>query len=146
MKKLDQKQIQNLVIVIVLMGVSFYAGTQFPSKKIGSNQFNMQGKQGMTRQFNPNNGGGMTSGEIISKDAQSISVKLRDGGSKIIFFSTSTAITKGTQGTADDLVVGSQVMAVGTQNQDGSVTAKTIQLRNDMPIGQNPPDSNNFPQ
>lgn len=102
----------------------------------------MQGKQGgANRQFNPNNGG-MVGGEIVSKDGQSLSIKLKDGGSRIILFSTSTAITKGTQGSLDDLAVGSQVMAVGTQNKDGSITAKTIQLRNDMPIGQDTPQPN----
>lgn len=137
MKKLDQKQIQNIAIVLVLMGVSFYAGTNFPSKKSFGNPA-LQGKQsGTNRQFNPNNGG-MVGGEIISKDDQSLSIKLRDGGSRIILFSTSTSVTKGTQGSIDDLTIGSQVTAVGTQNKDGSITAKTIQLRNDM-LGQDIP-------
>ena len=136
MKKLDKKQTINLIIVLVLMGVSFYIGTQFPAKKMWNNQFAMQGKQGSVKQFNPNNGG-MISGEVISKDEQSISIKLRDGGSKIILFSTSTVITKGSQGGIDDLTIGSQIMAVGSQNKDGSITARNIHLRNDILPDQN---------
>jgi len=81
-------------------------------------------------------GGGMVNGQIIGEDAQSITVKLRDGGSKIVFFSDATDISKYTAGTAADLVNGKNVMASGTTNADGSVTATIIQLRPDnAPFG-----------
>src|SRR3989338_5136266 len=72
--------------------------------------------------------GGFTAGEIIAKDDKSVTVKLRDGGSKIIFFSDSTEISKSAEGTSSDLEVGKSITVNGVANSEGSVTAETIQL------------------
>ncbi len=74
-------------------------------------------------------GGGFTTGEIISKDYQSITVKLPNGGSKIVFLSDSTSISKMTDGTKADLEVGKQITVNGSANSDGSITAQSVQLR-----------------
>jgi hypothetical protein len=71
---------------------------------------------------------GKTVGEIISQDNSSLTIKLRDGGSKIVFFSADTKISKMDAGSLADLKIGESVMANGTANADGSVTAATIQL------------------
>jgi hypothetical protein len=54
---------------------------------------------------------------------------MQDGSSKIVYFSDSTMIGKSTQGAASDLNTGEQVMANGTSNPDGSITAQNIQIR-----------------
>ena len=75
------------------------------------------------------NGGGFHAGEIVSKDAAGLTLKLMDGGSKIVIFTSSTHIGKMSDGTIDDLKTGTNVMVNGIVNTDGSVTATNIQLR-----------------
>jgi len=74
-------------------------------------------------------GANFIGGEIIAKDDKSVTVKLPDGGSKILFFSASTEITKSVAGSSEDLQIGQTISANGETNDDGSVNAKTIQLR-----------------
>jgi hypothetical protein len=74
-------------------------------------------------------GAGFVSGEVISKDDTSVTVKDRSGGSKIIFLAESTEVTKSAEGAIGDLAVGTSVIANGKTNPDGSITATTVQIR-----------------
>jgi len=67
-------------------------------------------------------------GEIISSDDKSITVKLTDGGSKIVILSDNTEINQAANATKDDLKAGEKVAVFGQENSDGSVTAQSIQL------------------
>jgi hypothetical protein len=139
-----KKNIIIAVIVIVIAAGSFFGGMKYQQSKVaGSTSGNARNfgnltqeqRQQLGRNGNGGPGGGMvsgggfSSGEILSNDNKSITLKLVDGGSKIIFFSDSTEISKNATGTSADLVAGKTVMVSGTTNQDGSITAKTIQLR-----------------
>ena len=73
-------------------------------------------------------GGGFVSGEILSVDAESMTIKLPDGGSKLVFFSEVSKINKMTEGSSADLTTGTTITVTGTSNDDGSVTASTIQI------------------
>ena len=67
-------------------------------------------------------------GEVISQSDDSLTIKLSDGSTKIVFVSDSTQITKSVEGSLDDFSKGEQIFVGGTENPDGSWTAKTIQL------------------
>jgi len=135
-----------IVLMIIVGGGAFYGGMKYnQSKNKGSNQGfrNLSPEQrqqlgaNARGSFGPgrgNQGGAnFTGGEIIAKDDKSITLKLRDGGSKIIFFSDSTEVDKFINGGTGDLEIGKTIMVNGTANQDGSITAQSIQLRPENP-------------
>ena len=123
-----------LVGALVIGGGAFYGGTVYAKKTAqgnraaGGNRIQFAGNGaagGGTFRMN----GGLTAGEIISKDETGFIVKLRDGGSKNVLTASSTTVGKMTNGSMDDLVVGTQVTVIGAANQDGSVTANSVQIR-----------------
>ena len=138
MSNLSRKTIGILIIVaVIIIGVSFAAGMKIGEAKGGgmrgqgmAMQQGQRGQAGQQRQGMPRGGmgggAGMTIGSILSKDASSITLKLPDGGSKIIYFASSTSITKSASSSAADLSVNGTVMVNGTSNPDGSITAQSI--------------------
>ncbi len=130
-----------LAAVIVVGVGAFYGGTKYATDKSPRPFGNLTDEQ--RQQFGQMTGtlsgqrgtrvGSNVMGEIISKDDSSITVRLRDGGSKIVFLSPSTEVSVFTSGTANDLSVGTTVVAGGSANDDGSITAQTIQVRPAMP-------------
>ena len=130
-----KKIVWGVVGIIVLVAV-FYIGVSYGKSQVPASNANTVGAAygGGTRTGRTGGGfGGLTTGQIISKNAQSITISLPSGGSEIVFFDSSTKITKSTSGTMADLTTGSQVSIAGTPNSDGSVNAQTIQIRPNMP-------------
>jgi hypothetical protein len=124
------------VALVLLVGVGgFYGGMTYQKSQSPANGFAQYG--GRMGQGGPAGGpGGMgrngfgrpVAGQIIEKDASSITVKMQDGSTKIVLLSNSTTINKATKAIKDDLKKGENVMVVGTTNSDGSVTANNINL------------------
>lgn len=147
--------IAAVAIVIVVGAGAFYGGMQYGASKtkaaqvaargnFGSGANNGQrgqggqnGAQGAGQNSGQRMGsaaaGGFINGDIVSKDDKSITVKDRDGNSKIIFFSDSTTVGKTVDGSASDLSAGQQVMVNGKANSDGSIAAQNIQIRPTQP-------------
>lgn len=134
----------------IVGGVAFFSGMKYAETKNSRGQFSRadfqnlppEERQQRLQQLGINSGGfrggfgggqrgvsGFIAGEIISKDDKSITMKLRDGGSRIVFFSDSTEISKLVEGNLNDLIVGKNISVNGTTNPDGSITARSIQLR-----------------
>ncbi|MDD2646713.1 MAG: hypothetical protein PHV78_02940 [Patescibacteria group bacterium] len=130
-----KKFLPLIIIIVVAIALSaFWGGAKYAQSKSRSiSQANMQRFQQMggarpsagSRQA----GTAFINGQIIAKDDKSVTIKLRDGGSKIIFYSDKTEIGKFVAGTINDLVVGQNVMVNGTANSDGSVSAASVQIR-----------------
>jgi hypothetical protein len=125
------KKLIPIILIVIVVGLgAFWGGMKYGQSKSGPGRLGQPNEAGMGFK-NMKNGqnGGFTGGEIISMDDQSMTVKIQDGGSKIVFFSDSAKITKSTDGTIDDLKIGENIIVTGETNQDGSVTAQTIQIR-----------------
>jgi hypothetical protein len=138
-----KKIIPIALMLLTVGGGAFYGGTKFAAGKSNGTRANFAAgnfQGGQRTQGNARGGaqGGFVNGDIIGKDDKSITVKLRDGGSTIIFFSDSTEIGKFVTGTSADLEVGKTVMVTGQTNTDGSVSAKSIQLRPPVAVPQQP--------
>ena len=121
------------VVAVALLGGSFYGGMVYgkssisPRGQFGNGQLtgNPNGMGGMRTGM----GGGLTAGEIISKDATSVTIKMQDGSTKIALIATSTQVMKSSSGTFSDLIIGTNITITGTSNSDGSVTAQSVQIR-----------------
>lgn len=127
-----------LVILISLFtaAIGFFGGVQYQrsknpafSNRLAAGQFpGVQGRSGQSNGQNRLAGFRPVSGEILSSDDSTLTVKLEDGSSKIIILSDTTEINTAETGTRADLSAGTRVAVFGTENPDGSVTAQNIQL------------------
>ena len=137
-----------IVFILVIGGGTFYGGMKYGQSKSPAgplSQTEFQDLRGLSSEERPQKlqelganvgnfrGGGMRSegaveGEITDKGDNSITIKLPDGGSKIIFFSDSTKISKTTEGTIGDLETGKEIMVSGNQGSEGTITAEKIQI------------------
>lgn len=149
---MSKKTKTGLIIGFIIVAViAFYAGNKYAGGQSAasvaqnaSSYARTGGTAGGTRGMRA--GGGFVSGQIVSKDADSITIQLNAPtgsnssatapvatGSKIVLYTSDTNIMKTTNGTADDLTPGKQVNITGTANPDGSVNAESIQIRPAMP-------------
>jgi hypothetical protein len=147
-----------VAVGVVALGGGFFGGIKYQQHKTGSGRPNLQafqnmgGRSGGNQQFRAGGGtgagfrpmggsqanGNFISGQIISADDKSITVKAADGSSKIVFYAPSTQTQKTVSASSTDLQVGANVVVTGQSNSDGSLTAQDIQIRPDMPAaGQN---------
>lgn len=130
---------KNIIIVLIvgsiMAGAGFLGGMKYQQSKnprSGNVQFfrnsNSQGGNMQFQQRGQDQGLRPISGEIISADDKSITVKLQDNSSKIVLLSDKTTINKTGEATKEDLKTGVAIAAFGIQNSDGSITAQNIQL------------------
>jgi hypothetical protein len=128
-----------IVIVLVVAGGAFYGGMAFAKSQNKAGNFRNFAGAPRTGVTGANvrggaNGAGATNGEILSLDDKSVTIKMRDGGSKIIFFSAATKVSKTVDGNSADLAVGQTLMVTGSANSDGSISADNIQIRPATPV------------
>lgn len=126
-------------LMIVIAGGAFYGGYLYGGKSKQSampggfnGQFAQRSQDGSNANSNrTRSASGFVNGEILKKDDKSLTIKMIDGGSKTVYLSDKTSITKSVDGASDDLEVGKTVMVNGTTASDGSTVAQYIQIRPD---------------
>ncbi len=135
-KYMEPKLLVPFVIALLVVGSSsFYAGMRYARASRadafanGAFQGGPGGQRGGAARGNFARGTGFASGAILSKDDTSLTLKMMDGSTKIVLFATSTEVLKSAAGSLADLAAGTEVTVMGTGNTDGSLTAKSIQLR-----------------
>ncbi len=64
----------------------------------------------------------------MSVDDTGMTIKMRDGSSKIVILPDSVSISRPAVASKSALKAGEQVMVIGKSNTDGSVTAQMVQL------------------
>jgi hypothetical protein len=133
----------STILIALVVGVAaFFGGIHFqkmqaPARSQFTQFAGRGGGNGMPAGTQVRNGfnGGRIVGEILSVDANGITVKLQDGSSKIVLLDDKTTIDKSSTGTKDDLQTGITVAAFGTTNSDGSVTATDVQVNPTLMFG-----------
>lgn len=117
-----------IVIVVISFGLGFFGGVTYQKSKqpIGFSdqlrRFNQRQRNQLFLVRRPING------EIIKKDKDSLTIKLKDNSTKIVFFTEKTKVFKLTEVSIDDLKEKEKVFINGQENDDGSITAENIQI------------------
>lgn len=137
----NKSLIITIIVGLALGGIGFFGGIKYEQSKVPSFARNFNGQRMGVNGNGANRATGSRSvtGEILSTDDKSVTVKLTDGSSKIVLLSDSTQINEATTAAKTDLKVGTKVAAFGTQNSDGSVTAQSIQINPQTPMRPNQP-------
>ncbi len=132
-EKMKNSLIITIIVAVIVGAGAFYAGMQYQKSQrptFGNGQFSRQFQNGQAGQSGARQGFGArpVTGEIISSDDKTVTVKMQDGSSKIVILSDKTSINKAAEATVADLKSGERISAFGTENPDGSITAQNIQL------------------
>lgn len=128
-EKSTKKYLVYALIVLISGGIGFWGGLTYSKPKIDPSMQNGRQFSGNIMRGGGTRGQGITIGEILSKDATSITVGTKDGGSKIVILPSTLQVNKNAPGTLNDIIIGERVMVNGVQQPDGSIIAGTIQIQ-----------------
>ena len=130
-----------VILCVVCAGVFFYLGilykgsttpSGFAGRTGGAFSSSTFAGRGGSASFT---GGGAITGQVLSKDAQSLTITLPNGNSEVVFYSSSTSVVVPTPSSISTVNQGANVTITGTQNSDGSFVAQSIQVRNTNAAG-----------
>lgn len=142
---MNKTVIISVILVIVAIGLGFFGGIEYQLHKAGSSRFgggSFPGAGGgrFRQAFGGGGGAGQNfvpiRGQVLSADANTLTVKMSDGSTKIIVLSGSTVFQKTSTASATDIKQGSTVVVVGQQDSSGSVTAQSVSIN---PVGMRGP-------
>jgi hypothetical protein len=123
-----------IAVLVTIAGGCFYSGVLYEKNVTKQNIGLNRNQQNMLQNIKGENisdgikNNNANIGEIISKDQESITIKLMNGSSKIIFLSASAQVSKNINIDIEELEIGQNVAVQGMTNSDNSITAKSIQI------------------
>jgi hypothetical protein len=146
------KVILGVVVVVVIAAGSFYGGMVFGKSRAsasaatvpmnfpegfqppdgaalpgdGTGRFGARGQDGAAGGFAAQPG--MIFGEIESIDGNTLTLLTQAGGTLTVQVTDTTLIEKNASVAASDLAAGDTVIVSGSDNDDGSVTARSVQV------------------
>lgn len=122
-----KEKIIFIISIIIFSGASFYVGMNYEKKEEGVSQLNRPNNLN-TNISRQRQDGGMINGEVKEIKDNILTIGVGDEGSKLVLFSDSTQVQKTTSGDIEDIKLGIRVVVTGSENQDGSITARSIQI------------------
>jgi hypothetical protein len=142
MKEIHTTRILVSIVLIIVVAVGgFFGGMMYQKNQVAT--FGMMSQNGARLGGNFAGRFGQTGanfrpvrGQVLSMNANSLTVKLSNGSTAIVVLSSNTAFMQSTKAALSDVKTGDTVNVVGTQNPDGSVTAQDVQI--------NPPTQGGF--
>lgn len=142
--------IAGVLTAAVFFGAGYFSAGLFNKSGLpNGGQFMVTGVNGqrsnLQRMGNRNTMGGFINGELVKKDASSLSIKQRDGNMKLVLVTSSTKAMKMTESNLGEFAIGQQIMVTGSSNSDGSLTAQTVQIRPDDLPGMGGPGGAGIP-
>lgn len=152
--KLSPHYAITVAVAIVVGGGAFYGGTLYQKQKdslvgtspqnirqrlqnLGLNTGATSGRGGSGGAFFRSGGAGSggggfsggVSGQVINLGSNSLTIKVANGSTRTVYYSSSTIINKSVKGAASDLSANQAILVAGTPNSDGSLTASSIDIR-----------------
>ncbi len=122
-----------ILFSLVFGGIGFFAGIKYQQNKQVNNLRNFGFRQQNllnNRQRVNNNRLSFrpVAGEIAEIDDKSITIKLNNGSSKIVFYSEKTEVNRTEKANIKDLSKGEKVVVFGEEDRSGSINAISIQI------------------
>lgn len=116
-----------VIALIFVFTIGFYIGKKQNKKNDFANLKNINRPNDF--KTNQNN----ITGSIIDQNDNSITIQLKESGSKIIIISDTTEIFKTVNINTKDLKIGDNIMVSGKTNDDGTIIANNIRIVDQMP-------------
>ena len=142
---MENKLIIAIIVTSLVAGsLSFVGGVKYQQTKLPARRASLadrHGTGGVGETFGENFGPrGFTPirGEIVTISEGSLSIKLPDGSGKIVLLEKTARINRVEEASVEDLSAGVQISVFGQENDDGSLTARDIQIE-EVPLEEVPP-------
>jgi len=136
---MDRKTIIAVLVAAVIFGATGFGGGMLLGRASsgGTGRAAMMARFAQGGGFTTQDGGtgarnflraNMAVGKVTEKDANSFTVKMQDGSTRTVYYSSSTTFEKTSTGSAKDISVDTTVAAVGQATSSGDITAQRVQI------------------